>query len=431
MTCATFLIGLPTHEGVYENLQRADPDVYRIMQDELQRQRDGAELIPSENIVSLPVLEAMGSIFTNKYSEGYPGKRYYGGNEHIDRVESLAIDRAKELFGAEHANVQPYSGSPANMAVYMALLDPGDKIMGLKLDHGGHLTHGHPINFSGKQYTIVPYGVDPKTERLDYDAIETLATAEKPRAILAGYTAYPRDIDYVRFRKIADKVGAYLIADISHTAGLVAGKQLTNPVPYADVVMTTTHKTLRGPRGAMILCKEQYAKAIDKAVFPGLQGGPHEHIIAAKAVAFAEALTTEFQAYAARVIENARTLAAGLEKGGLRLVAGGTDTHLVLADVTSIGLNGKQGQEALERAAIYTNKNTIPFDKEKPFIGSGVRMGTPVLTTRGMGASEMTELATCIIDALKHHTDDERLEAIRAHVLTLCAKFPIYPELRL
>lgn len=416
---------------MYEHLKAADPAVYAIMQRELKRQREGAEMIPSENIVSLSVLETLGSVFTNKYSEGYPGKRYYGGNEHIDEVEQLAIERAKQLFGAEHVNVQPLSGSPANMAVYFALMEPGDKLMGLRLDQGGHLTHGHPVNFSGQYYTIVPYEVDQETETLDYDAIETLALKERPKIILAGYTAYPRDIDYKRFREIADKCGAYLMADISHTAGLVAGKALANPVPYCDVVTTTTHKTLRGPRGAMIMCKEALGKLIDKAVFPGLQGGPHENVIAAKAVAFAEALKPEFQQYAKQVILNAQLLAETLKERGVRLVSGGTDTHLLLIDVRSFKINGKEAETALDKAGIYCNKNTIPYDPEKPFVGSGIRMGTPTLTSRGMKETEMRIIGNKIADVLEHHDDEEYLKKTRAEIVALCAKFPIYSELKL
>jgi glycine hydroxymethyltransferase len=414
---------------MYEHLKKADPILYRIMRRELRRQREGAELIPSENLVTLPVLEATGSIFTNKYAEGYPGKRYYAGNEHIDEMELLAIERAKILFGAEHVNVQPLSGSPANMAVYFALMEHGDKLMGLKLDHGGHLTHGHPVNFSGKQYEIVAYEVDKKTEQLDYDAIEKLALQEKPKILLGGFTAYPRDINWKRLREIADKVGCYLMGDISHTAGLVAGKALTNPVPFCDVVTTTTHKTLRGPRGAMIMCTAALAKKIDKAVFPGLQGGPHENVIAAKAVAFGEALTEEFKSYAKQVVANAKQMAATLEERGARLVAGGTDTHLLLVDVRPFKLNGKQAELALDKAAIYCNKNTIPFDPEKPFIGSGIRLGTPTLTTRGMGEEEMEELANHIVDVLEHHEDDSYLAKKRDEVLLLCRKFPLYEEL--
>lgn len=414
---------------MYEELKSQDPKVYDIMKAELKRQREGLEMIPSENLVSLPVLQALGSIFTNKYSEGYPGKRYYGGNEEIDKVENLAIERAKELFGAEHVNVQPLSGSPANMAAYAAFMEHGDKLMGLKLDHGGHLTHGHPVNFSGKSYNVVAYGVDEKTEQLNYEEIEALALKEKPKLLLCGYTAYPRDIDYKRFREIADKVGCILMADIAHTAGLVAGKALTNPVEYCDVVTTTTHKSLRGPRGAMIMCKQEHAKAINKAVFPGLQGGPHENNIAAKAVAFSEALKPEFQAYAQQVIKNAKALAEVLTKRGARLVSGGTDTHLLLVDVRPFNTNGKLAEAALEKAAIYCNKNTIPYDPEKPFIGSGIRLGTPVLTTRGMKESEMEIIGALIVDALMHVDNEEKLAEIRSRVLELCSKFPIYENI--
>lgn len=414
---------------MYEFLKQADSNVYKILRAELQRQREGAELIPSENLVSLPVLEALGSIFTNKYAEGYPGKRYYAGNEHIDEVELLAIERAKILFGAEHVNVQPLSGSPANMAVYFALMEPGDKLMGLKLDHGGHLTHGHPVNFSGKRYTIVPYEVDKETEMLDYDTIEEMAIKEKPKILLAGFTAYPRDINWKRLRAIADKAGCYLMGDISHTAGLVAGKALTNPVEYCDVVTTTTHKTLRGPRGAIIMCKEALAKKIDKAVFPGLQGGPHENAIAAKAVAFGEALKDSFKVYAKQVIANAHALGEELKKRGARLVSDGTDTHLLLVDVRPFKINGKQAENALDKAGIYCNKNTIPFDPEKPFIGSGIRLGTPTLTTRGMKEAEMELLGNHIVDVLEHHEDEAYLAQKREEVLELCKRFPIYPEL--
>jgi glycine hydroxymethyltransferase len=416
---------------MYDHVRIADPAVYAIMRRELARQREGAELIPSENIVSLPVLEVLGSVFTNKYSEGYPGKRYYGGNEHIDEVETLAVERAKALFGAEHVNVQPLSGSPANMAVYFALMEPGDKLMGLRLDQGGHLTHGHPASFSGKYYTIVPYEVDKETETLNYDAIEELAIKERPNIILAGFTAYPRAIDWKRFRAIADKSGALLMADISHTAGLIAGKALENPVEYCDVVTTTTHKTLRGPRGAIIMCKERFAKQIDKAVFPGLQGGPHENVIAAIATAFNEALKPAFQQYAKQVITNAKTLAETLKGRGARLVAGGTDTHLILADVRHFHLNGKQAEAALEKAGIYVNKNTIPYDPEKPTIGSGIRMGTPTLTSRGMKEAEMKVIGNKIVDVLEHHDDEEFLKRTRAEIIALCTRFPIYPELRL
>lgn len=416
---------------MYEGLKISDPKIYNLMKKELARQREGAEMIPSENLVSVPVLEALGSVFTNKYSEGYPHKRYYGGNEFIDQSEELAIERAKELFGAEHVNVQPLSGSPANMAAYFALMQPGDKLMGLKLDHGGHLTHGHHVNFSGKLYNVVAYELSKETEQLDYEAIELLALKERPKILLAGFTAYPRDIDWQRFRTIADKCGAYLMADISHTAGLIAGKQLTNPVPFCDVVTTTTHKTLRGPRGAIIMCKEKHAKAIDKAIFPGMQGGPHENTIAAKAVAFGEALKPAFQSYAKQVVTNAKEVADTLKERGLRLVSGGTETHLLLVDVRPLGLNGKEAESALEKVAIYVNKNTIPFDPEKPFIGSGIRLGTPTLTTRGMKEEEMKILGGLIVDALEQRDDDSALAKIREKVISLCEKFPIYKEVQL
>ncbi len=398
---------------------------------ELGRQREGLELIPSENLVSPAVLEALGSVFTNKYAEGYPGKRYYAGNEHVDSVERLAIERAKILFGAEHVNVQPLSGSPANMAVYAALLEPGDKLMALKLDHGGHLTHGHPVNFSGKLYTIIQYGVDRETERLDYDAIEALALKERPKLLLAGFTAYPRDIQWLRLRAIAEKAGFLLMADISHTAGLVAGKVLTNPVQYCDVVTTTTHKTLRGPRGAIIMCTEALAAKIDKAVFPGLQGGPHENTIAAKAVAFNEALKDEFKTYAKQVVANAQRLADVLSARGARLVTGGTDTHLLLVDVRPFKLNGKQAEAALEQAGIYCNKNTIPFDPEKPWVGSGVRLGTPLVTTRGMREAEMEQIGNWVVDALEHASDEVYLRSLKEQVVALCKEFPIYEELNI
>ncbi len=414
---------------MYEELAAKDPEVHAMMKRELARQREGLELIPSENFASVAVLQALSTVFTNKYAEGYPGKRYYAGNEHVDEVERLAIARAKELFGAEHANVQPLSGSPANQAVFMALLEPGDKLMGLKLDQGGHLTHGHPLNFSGKYYTIVAYGVDRETERLDYDAIEALAVKERPKLILAGYTAYPRDVSYERFRAIADKCGALLMADISHTAGLIAGKQLANPVPYCDVVTMTTHKTLRGPRGAIILCKERFAKAIDRAVFPGLQGGPHEHVIAAKAVALKEAATPSFREYARRVIENARALAGRLRERGLRLVSGGTDTHLLLVNVRPFGLTGREAERALERAGIMVNKNTIPYDPEKPFVTSGIRLGTPAVTTRGMGAGEMLVIGDLIADCLANASDDSFLERKKREARALAERFPLYPGL--
>jgi glycine hydroxymethyltransferase len=410
----------------YPNIEKQDPQLYEIIKREEQRQKEGIELIASENYVSLPVLEAMGSVLTNKYSEGYPGKRYYGGNEIIDKAENLAIERAKELFGAEHVNVQPLSGSPANLAVYMALLNPGDKVLGFSLDQGGHLSHGHPLNFSGKLYTIIPYFVKKDTEIIDMDEVEAIALKEKPKMILAGFSAYSRSMDWKRFREIADKVGAFLFADIAHIAGLIAGKQLENPVPYCDVVSTTTHKTLRGPRGAMIMCKQSFASAIDKAVFPGVQGGPHDHINAAKAVAFLEALKPDFQEYSKQVIENARALSKSLTEKGYRVVSGGTDNHIVLVDLFgSKQITGKEGEKALEHVGISINKNMIPFDPRKPLDPSGIRLGTPALTTRGVKGSDMQTVAGLIDDALVNKGDENRLNEIKEKVKEFSLKFPV------
>jgi len=410
---------------MYDSIKNQDPEVYGAIEREERRQSEGIELIPSENYVSEAVLEASGSILTNKYSEGYPGKRYYGGQENIDTIENLAIDRAKKLFGAEHANVQPYSGSPANTAVYFALLEFGDTVMGLKLDHGGHITHGLPIAFSGRAYNFVQYGVNRETGRIDMDEVRQLALQHKPKLIVAGFTAYPRDIEWKKFREIADEVGAIAMADISHTAGLVAGGVLESPVPYFDVITTTTHKTLRGPRGAMIMCKEKYAKAIDRAVFPGLQGGPHEHAIAGKAVAFKEALQPEFKTYAAQVKKNAHHLAEELEKRGFELVSGGTDTHLILADLTNKGVPGKDAQVALDKVGITLNKNTVPNDPRSPFDPSGIRLGTPAITTRGMKEPEMEKVAGWIDRTLSNIDDDKALADIKEEVKTLCLKFPV------
>lgn len=411
---------------LYSNIQKSDPALYEIIKREEQRQKEGIELIASENYVSLPVLEAMGSVLTNKYSEGYPGKRYYGGNEIIDKAENLAIERAKELFGAEHVNVQPLSGSPANLAVYMALLNPGDKVLGFSLDQGGHLSHGHPLNFSGKLYTIIPYFVKKDTEIIDMDEVEAIALKEKPKMILAGFSAYSRSMDWKRFREIADKVGAFLFADIAHIAGLIAGKQLENPVPYCDVVSTTTHKTLRGPRGAMIMCKQSFASAIDKAVFPGVQGGPHDHINAAKAVAFLEALKPEFQEYSKQVIENARALSKSLTEKGYRVVSGGTDNHIVLVDLFgSKQITGKEGEKALEHVGISINKNMIPFDPRKPLDPSGIRLGTPALTTRGVKESDMQIVAGLIDDALVNRGNENKLNEIKEKVKEFSLKFPV------
>ncbi len=406
-------------------LKDSDPKVWEILTHEMERQSEGLELIPSENYVSEAVLEANGSIFTNKYSEGYPGKRYYGGQEFTDQVETLAIERAKALFGAEHVNVQPYSGSPANTAIYFALLNYGDTVMGLKLDHGGHITHGLPISFSGKTYKFIAYEVDKETGRIDYDKVEAMAMENKPKMIVAGFTAYPRDIDWKRFRAICDKCGAIAMADISHTAGLIAGKALENPVPYFDVVMTTTHKTMRGPRGAMIMCKEKYAKDIDRAVFPGLQGGPHMHIIAAKAVAFGEALRPEFQDYAKQVIKNANHLANKLTELGYKLISGGTDTHLILMDLTNKGVVGKEVQAALDRVGITLNKNTIPFDPNPPFNPSGIRFGTPAVTTRGMKEPEMESIAHWMDEVITNIKDESMYARVKAEVMEMCKNFPV------
>ncbi len=410
---------------MYTSVEKQDPQLHRSMIAEAKRQIEGVELIPSENYVSEAVLEANGSILTNKYSEGYPGKRYYGGQENIDVIENLAIERAKELFGAEHVNVQPYSGSPANTAIYFALLEFGDTVMGLKLDHGGHITHGLPIAFSGKAYNFVQYGVNPETGYIDMEEVRKMAHENKPKMIVAGFTAYPRDIEWKKFKEIADEVGALTMADISHTAGLIAGGVLESPVPYFDVIMTTTHKTLRGPRGAMILCKEKYAKAIDRAIFPGLQGGPHEQAIAAKAVAFKEALRPEFREYAAQVKENAHHLAEEMKKRGFKLVSDGTDTHLLLADLTNKGVPGKDAQVALDKVGITLNKNTIPDDPRSPFDPSGIRFGTPAITTRGMKKPEMEMIADWIDRTIQNIGNDVALDGIKKEVKDMCIKFPV------
>lgn len=410
----------------YLNIQKQDPVLYEIIKEEEKRQKQGLELIASENYVSDAVLEAMGSILTNKYSEGYPGKRYYGGNEVIDKAETLAIERAKELFGAEHVNVQPLSGGPANIAVYFALLQPGDKVLGLSLDQGGHLTHGHPMNFSGKLFNIIPYTVNKETEEVDMDEVERIALAEKPKMIIAGFSAYSRTLDWKRFKEIADKIGAYTFADIAHISGLIAGKQLESPVPYFDVVSTTTHKTLRGPRGAIIMCKEQFASAIDKAVFPGVQGGPHDHINAAKAVAFAEALKPEYQTYTKQIIINAKRLAAKLSEKGYRIVSGGTDNHLMLVDVFgSKGVTGKEAEKVLEQVGISVNKNMVPYDQRKPMDPSGIRLGTPALTTRGMQEAEMDVVADLIDRAISNRNDQAKLDEVKQAVIDFSLKFPV------
>jgi glycine hydroxymethyltransferase len=409
-------------------LERTDPEIAEIIRREVERQNSTVQLIASENFTSRAVLEAQGSVLTNKYSEGYPAKRYYGGNYVVDDAENLARSRACALFGAQHANVQPHSGANANQAAYMALLEPGDKVMGMRLDQGGHLTHGSPVNFSGRMYDFVAYGVDDDTEMLDYDAIRDLAVRERPRMIIAGATAYPRVIDFEAFRSIADEVGALLLVDAAHIAGLIAGGAHPSPVPYADVVTFTTHKTLRGPRGGAILCRNEYAAAVDKAVFPGLQGGPLMHVIAAKAVAFREASEPGFRKYAADVVTNARALAAGLAEEGFRIVSGGTDNHLMLVDLRPFGVTGKVAQEALDRAGITCNKNAIPNDPEKPFVTSGLRLGAASCTTAGMGPEEMREIAGLIGDVLRAVDDDGVANDVRDQSNRLCSKFTPYPE---
>jgi len=404
----------------------ADPELAQCIEDELRRQRDHIELIASENFVSPAVLAAMGSPLTNKYAEGYPGRRYYGGCEFVDVAEELAKKRACEIFGAEHANVQPHSGAQANFAVYFALLKPGDTIMGMSLDHGGHLTHGSPVSVSGKYFNVVSYQVDKDTERIDYDAVRKLAHAHRPKLIVAGASAYPRVIDFKAFRDIADEVGAYLMVDMAHIAGLVAAGLHPSPVPYADVVTSTTHKTLRGPRGGLILCKAQHAKAIDSAVFPGVQGGPLMHVIAAKAVAFKEAQTDAFKEYQQRIVNNAKALADGLLKGGLRLVSGGTDNHMVLVDLRNTGRTGKEVEKLLDAANITANKNAIPFDPASKFVTSGLRLGTPAGTTRGMNEEDMENIAAWVCDVAKR--GEEAVFAVRKKVLELTAKYPLYPD---
>src|SRR6478672_5172944 len=408
------------------SLTEADPEIARAIAHEAERQHDGLELIASENFVSQAVLQAAGSVFTNKYAEGYPGKRYYGGCEYADLVENMARDRARQLFGAEHANVQPHSGSQANMAAYMSILKPGDSILGLDLAHGGHLTHGHPLNFSGKMYKIIPYGVRKDTETIDYDELEQIAEKERPTLIVGGGSAYSRIIDFARMRQIADKVGARYMVDMAHFAGLVAGGAHPSPVPHCHIVTTTTHKTLRGPRSGMILCKADYAAAIDKVVFPGMQGGPLVHIIAAKAVAFREALQPEFRDYARQIVANAKVLAQTLADGGFRIISGGTDTHLMLVDVFSKGMLGSEAEKALGEAGITVNKNAIPFDTNPPMKPSGLRIGTPALTTRGMKEAEMKQIAKWIVRALEQRNDDAALERIRGEVAELANQFPLY-----
>ena len=411
-------------------LYEVDPQIAAAIDNEVRRQHEGLELIASENFVSEAVLEAMGSVFTNKYAEGYPGKRYYGGCEFTDVVEELARTRAKQLFGAEHANVQPHAGSQANMAAYAAILQPGDTILGLNLAHGGHLTHGHHLNFSGKTYRIVPYGVTREAETINYDDLEKLAEQERPKLIIGGGSAYPRIIDFARMRQIADKVGALYLVDMAHFAGLVAGGVHPSPVPHAQIVTSTTHKTLRGPRAGMILCNQEHAAAIDKTVFPGMQGGPLVHIVAAKAVCFQEAMQPDFRDYARQIVANAKVLADTLAVEGFRIISGGTDTHLMLVDVFSQGMLGSEAEKALDKAGITVNKNAIPFDTNPPMKPSGIRIGTPALTTRGMKESEMRQIGRWISQALHSRTDSAVLTKVRTQVLELAEAFPLYPERR-
>ena len=410
-------------------LAKQDPNVKAVIDQELMRQRDKLEMIASENIVSQAVMEAQGSVLTNKYAEGYPGKRYYGGCEHVDVVETLAIERAKRLFGAEHVNVQPHSGSQANFAVYFAMLKPGDTIVGMNLSHGGHLTHGSPVNVSGTYFNVVPYGVNAETQQIDYDEFRKIVLEAKPKLIIAGGSAYSRQIDFKKMADVAHEVGAIFMVDMAHFAGLVAAGLHPNPVEYADIVTTTTHKTLRGPRGGMILCKEEYAKAIDKAVFPGIQGGPLMHVIAAKAVALGEALQPEFKVYAEQVIKNAKVLAAELMAKGLTIVSGGTDTHVMLVDVRNTGLTGKEAEYLLDEIGITANKNTIPFDPASPFVTSGVRLGTPALTTRGLKEDDMKEIADIIATVLQNPEDTAKHQDAAKRVAALCEKYPLYPNL--
>lgn len=415
---------------MYPDLQKTDPAVFDAIRHELTRQREKLELIASENFTSPAVMQAQGSVLTNKYAEGYPKKRYYGGCEFVDQVEQLAIGRAKQLFGAEHANVQPHSGAQANMAVYFALLKPGDTVLGLNLSHGGHLTHGHPLNFSGKLYNIIAMNVRPDTEQIDYDEAAKLALEHKPKLILAGASNYSRIFDWKRLREIADSCGAYLACDVAHYAGLIAAGEYPSPVPYADVVTTTTHKTLRGPRGGLILCKGSLAKAINSAVFPGTQGGPLMHVIAAKAVCFGEALKPEFKVYQHQVKLNAAELAKQLMARGYRLVAGGTDSHVMCIDLRSKGLTGKTAEAALDKAGITANKNTIPFDPEKPFVTSGLRLGTPAITSRGMKETDMTKVAEFMDEAISHHEDEAYLAQIAEQVKAFLSSFSLYPSLQ-
>lgn len=409
-------------------IEKQDKVLFDAMEQEFQRQNDNIELIASENFVSRAVMEAQGSTLTNKYAEGYPNKRYYGGCEFVDIAEDLARDRAKELFGAEHANVQPHSGSQANMAVYFTILEAGDTVLGMNLSHGGHLTHGSPVNFSGKMYNFVEYGVDKADEKINYEEVESLAKEHKPKLIIAGGSAYSSEIDFKRFREIADSVGAYLMVDMAHIAGLVAAGVHPNPVPHAHFVTSTTHKTLRGPRGGLILTTEEFAKKIDKTIFPGIQGGPLMHVIAAKAVAFGEALSDDFNKYQTHVVDNAKALAESLKANGLRIVGDGTDNHLVLVDVKSVGLTGKVAEEALDEIGITCNKNTIPFDEESPFVTSGIRLGTPAMTTRGFTTEDMTKVGQLIAEVLKNVKEEKDFSHVKEEVLALTAKYPLYQD---
>jgi len=419
---------IQTAVAIWRSLAETDPEIAEAIRNERHRQNSELELIASENFVSRAVLEAAGSVMTNKYAEGYPGRRYYGGCEFVDVAERAAIARAKALFGADHANVQPHSGAQANMAVYMTFLKPGDTVLGMNLAHGGHLTHGHPLNFSGLLYTIVPYGVRKEDERIDYDELDRLADAHTPKMIVVGASAYPRVIDFARIRATADRVGAKMFTDMAHIAGLVAVGIHPTPIPHSDVVTTTTHKTLRGPRGGLVLCREEYAKDIDRRVFPGVQGGPLMHIIAAKAVSFKEAAEPSFAEYQRQIVANAAALARALSDAGFRLVSGGTDNHLMLVDVFSKGMTGKVAEAALGKAGITVNKNAIPFDQNPPMVASGIRVGTPAVTTRGMREGEMGLIAELVTRALKTPDDDGALGRIRAEVEALCRKFPLYPE---
>ncbi|MCD6363360.1 MAG: serine hydroxymethyltransferase [Synergistetes bacterium] len=407
-------------------IESVDPEIASLIRNEEKRQKESLELIPSENFVSPAILEAQGSILTNKYAEGYPGKKYYGGCQYVEAIERIAVERACSLFKAQHANVQPHSGTQANMAVYFAFLKPGDKIMTMSLSHGGHLSHGSPVNFSGLFYDVIHYGVDKETETLNYEEIYKLAEKEKPKLILAGASAYPRIIDFKKFKEIADSVGAYFMVDIAHIAGLIAGGVHPTPVPHADFITSTTHKTLRGPRGAFILCKKEYGPAIDKMVFPGIQGGPLLHAIAGKAICFLEASKSSFKNYARKIVDNAKALAEALKEKGFRLVSGGTDNHLLLIDLRSFNVTGKEAEKLLESVGITVNKNMIPYDPRSPFITSGIRLGTPALTTRGMGEDEMREIAELIYETIKERDNETKLSIIRRRVAEICARFPMY-----